>query len=144
MGSQLILGDFVNLPGTVTNPNHYQAILQIQIQPASYEITAFADDGVIMEEGIDAGLSLDEVYERMSRHTIEAELLRTSPDDGTTLTKEIPFTIPEELNPDYDPEQATLQILNTAFELTDNISNSGNLQLIVFLTTQPVKLNILK
>lgn len=132
VGSQIITGTFKNMPVSIQESSLYQPILVITVFDAEYEITQIIDGDI---ETIDAGLTLDEVYEIISTQSVEAEITTT---DGTHTTHiDIPFTLDAE-NSDYNGEEINMYFIPTKLNLPENISNPLDLYYELIVDVWPV------
>lgn len=138
-GDQPVIGKLVNLPSKAKQPEgeEFTGLMTIHVIPVNYEVTGRSSDNLYEP---DAALTLAEITELLKPTQI-FEI--TSVTEGITLTTdyEVPVTLEDEKNPDFDPKTADAYVISGTMSFPENINAEAYSEYDeILLDTQPVKI----
>lgn len=145
-GDQIITGELINLPAGVIQPEEEKtATLIVHVLPVNYEITAVTPDEDYFETDKDgntlyAGFTLSELRGKLPVDEVKVELESVTEGIEFTTDYELDFTLEEENNSAYVPEEEYFDYLYGTLVLPDNISNPNNMLYEFTVYTSPVEI----
>lgn len=145
-GDQLITGTLVNLPVGVTQPEEEKtAALIVHVKPVSYEVTAVTpDEDLFMTDrdgnDLPAGLNLSELRKILPVDKVKVQLTSVTEGVNISIEYELDFTLEEENNPNYIPEEIDIYNLSGTLVETENVKNPENLLYEFMISTSPVEI----
>ncbi len=145
-GDRIITGRLVNLPSGAIQPEEEKtAVLIVHVQPVDYEITAVTPDEDFFETDKDgnelyAGFTLSELRGKLPVDKVKVQLTSVTENVNISTEYELDFTLEEENNPDYTPEDEFLDNLYGTLVLPQNISNPDNLMYEFMVKTNAVEI----